>query len=158
MTDRFQEDKPILVSACLLGVACRYNGMSKKDERVIEWLRGRRFVPICPESLSGLPVPREPADYGEGDGSLVKCGKARILSRDGRDWTKEFLRGATECVKIARLVGATRAILKERSPSCGVHQVYVRGKLVNGRGLLTALLLQEGVLVESETELKEHNR
>jgi len=146
-------EEVILVSACLLGVNSRYNGMSKKDERVIEWLKGRRFVPVCPESLSGLPVPREPADYDAGDGSQVRCGKARILSRDGQDWTREFMRGATECVKIARLVGATRAVLKERSPSCGVHQVYVRGQLTDGKGLLTALLEQEGILSISETEI-----
>jgi len=146
-------DEIILVSACLLGVNCRYNGMSKKDERVIEWLKGKRFVPVCPESLSGLPAPREPADYDAGDGSLVKCGKARILSRDGRDWTKEFLRGAAEVVKIARLVGATRAVLKERSPSCGVHQVYVQGKLGPGKGLLTTLLEQERIPVLSELDL-----
>ena len=149
------KEETILVSACLLGVACRYNGVSRNNERVIEYLRGKRFVPICPESLSGLPVPREPADYDTGDGSQVKCGRARIVSRDGRDWTKEFLRGANEAMKIARLVGATRAILKERSPSCGVHQVYVRGKLVSGKGLLTALLEQEGIEVESETEFRE---
>lgn len=146
-------DEIILVSACLLGVNCRYNGMTKKDERVIEWLRGKRFVPVCPESLTGLPAPREPADYDAGDGTGVKTGKARILSREGQDWTREFLRGATEVVKIARLCGATRAILKERSPSCGVHQVYVRGQLVPGKGLLTSLLEQEGIKALSESDL-----
>jgi uncharacterized protein YbbK (DUF523 family) len=143
----------ILVSACLLGVNCRYNGASKKDERVIEWLRGRRFVPVCPESLSGLPAPRDPADFDDGDGAGVLSGRCRIISRGGQDWTKEFLRGATEAARIAGLVGATRAVLKERSPSCGVHQVYVRGRLTPGKGLLAAMLEQEGIKTVSESEL-----
>lgn len=148
-----RDQEVILVSACLVGVACRYNGASKKDESVMAWLTGKTFVPICPESLSGLPIPREPADFDQGDGNTVKNGKTRILLRNGADVTREFLRGATEALKIARLVGADSALLKDRSPSCGVHQVYNAGRLVPGAGLFTALLLQEGIVVFSEKDL-----
>lgn len=144
---------PILVSACLLGVACRYNGHSKRDDRVAEWLMGKAIVPVCPESLSGLPVPREPAEIESGDGHHVKKGKARVLMRDGRDVTKEFMRGAREALKIARITGARSALLKERSPSCGVHHVYNDGRLEPGVGVFTALLEDDGILVFSERDL-----
>lgn len=149
---RDSKDKVILVSACLLGVACRYNGTSRKHDDVISMLEGKRFVPICPESLSGLPVPREPAEFDKGDGTTLKSGRTRIIMRDGTDVTREFMRGATETLKIVRLVGAHEAILKDRSPSCGVHQVYNKGKLVTGIGCLTAMLIEQGIHVRSEKE------
>jgi uncharacterized protein YbbK (DUF523 family) len=148
-----QTDKVIIVSACLLGVNCRYSGMSKKDDKVIEFLVGKNFVPVCPESFSGLPIPREPADFDRGDGTMTKTGKNQVIQRDGTDVTKQFLRGATEAMKICKLAHATSAILKDRSPSCGVHQVYNEGALVNGVGILTAMLMQEGVKVISEKDI-----
>ncbi len=147
------KDEVILVSACLLGVACRYNGVSKRDDKVIAYLEGKRFVPVCPESLSGLPVPREPADFDHGDGSMLRGGKNRLLLRDGTDVTRQFLRGAAESLKIARLAGATRAVLKDRSPSCGVYEVYNGSRVVKGIGCFTSLLLLNGVAVESEKDL-----
>lgn len=147
-------DSPvILVSACLLGVACRYNGVSRKQDNVISFLKGKRFVPICPESLSGLPVPREPAEFDQGDGTTVRSGKSRILLADGADVTEAFLRGAAESLKISRLVGASEAVLKDHSPSCGVYQVYNRGRLVSGVGVFSAMLLLEGVALKSEWDI-----
>jgi uncharacterized protein YbbK (DUF523 family) len=148
-----KDDDVVLVSACLLGVACRYNGTSGKNDKVIEWARGRRIVPVCPESLSGLPVPREPAEFDVGDGSMLRSGKARIVQRSGADVTREFMRGAVESLRIAHLVGAREALLKDRSPSCGVYNVYCRGKLAHGVGCFTALLLLEGVAVKSEKDI-----
>ena len=148
-----QTDKVIIVSACLLGVNCRYSGMSKKDDKVIEFLVGKHFVPVCPESLSGLPIPREPADFDRGDGTMTKNGKNQVVDRDGINVTKKFLRGASEAMKICKLSGAKSAILKDRSPSCGVHQVYNEGTLVNGVGIFTAMLLLEGVKVMSEKDI-----
>jgi len=112
------------------------------------------LVPVCPESLSGLPVPREPAEFDQGDGTTVKSGRTRIMMRDGTDVTREFMRGAAEARKIARLVGAEEAILKDRSPSCGVHQVYNQGKLVPGVGCFTAMLVEEGIKVRSEKDVE----
>lgn len=143
----------ILVSACLLGVACRYNGTAKKNERVLAFVQGRRFVPVCPESLSGLPVPRPPAEFVEGDGSGLRSGRSRVSLREGAEVSREFLRGAAEAVKISRLVRAGEAILKDRSPSCGVYEVYQNGRLVPGVGCFTAMLLLEGVAVKSENDI-----
>ena len=151
---RDSKDRVILASACLLGVACRYNGTSRIHDNVISQLEGRRLVPVCPESLSGLPVPREPAEFDQGDGTTVKSGRTRIMMRDGTDVTREFMRGAAEARKIARLVGAEEAILKDRSPSCGVHQVYNQGKLVPGVGCFTAMLVEEGIKVRSEKDVE----
>ncbi len=148
-----KDEQIILVSACLLGIACRYNGTSKKYDRVVEYLREKRFVPVCPESLSGLPVPRLPAEFDRGDGSTLRSGKNRLFMRDGKDVTRPFLRGAAEAMKIARLVGASHAVLKDRSPSCGVYEVYNRGKIVEGVGCFTSLLLLDAVAVCSEKEI-----
>jgi uncharacterized protein YbbK (DUF523 family) len=148
------DDRVILVSACLLEIACRYNGASRKNDKVLAWLSGKRFVPVCPESLSGLPIPRDPAEYDNGDGTMVRSGKARILLRNGDDVTRDFIRGSVESLKIARLVKANEAILKDRSPSCGVYRVYNRGELVQGVGCFTALLLLEGVAVRSEKDVE----
>jgi len=153
MTTR--DDRVILVSACLVGIACRYNGVSQKNEKVMEWLQGKSFVPVCPESLSGLPVPREAAEFDHGDGALVRSGKTRVITRSGVDVTKEFMRGAIETLKIAQLVKPREAVLKDRSPSCGVYYVYNRGELVRGVGCFTALLLLEGVAVRSEKDIEE---
>ena len=144
----------ILVSACLLGIDCRYNGTSRKNDKVIEWLKDRIFIPVCPESLSGLPVPRDPAEYDRGDGSELRTGKSRILMRDGTDVSKQFMRGAVETLKAVRLVKATQAVLKDRSPSCGVYSVYNRGHLVHGVGCFTSLLLLEGIAVKSEKDIE----
>jgi uncharacterized protein YbbK (DUF523 family) len=143
----------ILVSACLLGVNCRYNGASRKDDRVIEYVKGKRFAPVCPESLTGLPVPRLAAEFDGEDGSGVRNGRSRVVLRDGTDVTREFIKGAVESIKLARLLGATEAVLKDRSPSCGVYEVYNNGEVIGGVGCFTAFLLLEGVKVKSEKDV-----
>ncbi|MFO8057276.1 MAG: DUF523 domain-containing protein [bacterium] len=148
-----EKEPVVLVSACLLGVACRYNGTSKRHEKVIEYVKDKRFVPVCPESLSGLPVPRLPAEFDRGDGTTLRSGKNRLFMRDGRDVTRPFLRGSSEAMKIARLAGATKAVLKDRSPSCGVYEVYNHGSIVKGVGCFTALLILDGIGVLSEKEV-----
>jgi uncharacterized protein YbbK (DUF523 family) len=147
-------ERVILVSACLVDVACRYDGQSKKNARVLAWLKDKHYIPLCPESLSGLPLPRPPAEFIEGDGALLKAGRARLVWPDGSDVSAAFLRGALEAHKIARLVGATEAVLKDRSPSCGVYQVYRAGQLVKGVGCFTALLVAEGIAVRSELDIE----
>ena len=149
------ELKIVLVSACLLGINCRYDGTNKRDALVLEWARNKLVIPVCPESFSGLGFPRLAAEIEKGDGFTVLSGKARILAKDGTDVTREFLAGAKESLKIARLAGAKLAVLKDRSPSCGVNSIYNRGKKVRGAGVFAALLIRDGITVISEKELSD---
>jgi uncharacterized protein YbbK (DUF523 family) len=136
----------IIVSACLAGVACRYNGIAKPNEAVIRLVAEGKAVPVCPEQLGGLSTPRLPAEIIEN----------RVLRRDGRDVTGEFKRGAQEALKVARLVGAKSAILKSKSPSCGAGKIYdgsFSGKLVDGDGVFAGLCKEEEIEVKTEEEL-----
>lgn len=144
-----------LVSACLLGVRCRFDGEACPSGEVLRALEGGgegsgrcRLVPVCPEILGGLPTPRARAEIRGGDGEDVLEGKARVICADGRDVTRAFLRGAEETLRLARLYGAEEAWLKARSPSCGVHHVYdgsFSGRLRCGRGVTAALLGRAGL-------------
>jgi uncharacterized protein YbbK (DUF523 family) len=137
----------VMVSACLLGVRCRYDGDSRPHEAVIDLARTTGVVPVCPEQLGGLPTPRAKADLRGGGGRSVVDGTARVVSEDGLDVTESFLRGARETVEVARRCRVRRAVLKDRSPSCGVSRVYVDGELVDGIGVTAAMLEREGVCV-----------
>jgi len=136
----------IIVSACLAGVGCRYDGTAKPCEAVIRLVAEGQAVPLCPEQLGGLPTPRAPAEI---TGS-------QVIRKDGVELTEEFIRGAREALKIARLVGAKTAILKSRSPSCGSGKIYdgsFSGRLVDGDGLFAELCKQEGIEVKNEEEI-----
>lgn len=149
--------RPILVSACLLGMLTRYDGASRRDDRVLAFLRGEELIPIpvCPEQLAGLPTPREACCFAAGDGDAVLDGTGRLIRRcDDRLQNETFLKGAVETMKAARLAGCRQALLKERSPSCGVHQVYLGDDLRPGRGVTAALLVRNGLQVFSEEELE----
>ena len=139
------ETDPILVSACLLGVPCRYDGTGKADERIVALAKTRRLIPVCPEQLGGLPTPRPPAERNG----------TRVLTRDDRDVTVPFLRGAEETLRLARLFSCRIAILKASSPSCGSGQIYdgcFCGRLIPGDGMTAALLKQDGLTVLSEKD------
>ncbi len=134
---------PILVSACLLGTPCRYDGIGKADERVLALAKTRCLIPVCPEQLGGLPTPRPSAE---------RVG-ARITTKDGADVTAAFTRGAKETLRLAQLLGCQTAILKSNSPSCGSGQIYdgsFSGKYISGDGMTAALLKQNGITVFSE--------
>ena len=137
------EKMPLLISACLLGVPCRYDGASKPVPR-IELLTERFvLVPVCPEQLGGLPTPRTPAE---------RCGSC-VLTRDGRDVTENYLRGAQEALRIARITGCKTALLKAKSPSCGCGRIYDgthTDTLTGGSGVTAQLLQQHGLLVCNE--------
>lgn len=136
---------PILVSACLLGVPCRYNGTGVIDERILELAKKHHLIPVCPEQLGGLPTPRPPAERNG----------TRVLTRDDHDVTAPFLRGAQETQRLARLFSCRIAILKANSPSCGSGQIYdgcFCGRLIPGDGLTAALLKQDGLTVLSELD------
>lgn len=133
----------ILVSACLIGVKCRYDGGAKPDARVIALGEEHELVPVCPERFGGLASPREPSE--------IYCG--RVVSRDGRDLTEAFKLGAERTLEAAERTGCRRAILKERSPSCGSSFVYdgsFSDRVVPGAGVAAALLMENGVRVCSE--------
>jgi uncharacterized protein YbbK (DUF523 family) len=141
-------DRPVLVSACLLGRECRYDGSHNRDLALEDELarRGERAVPFCPEEEGGLGTPRPPA-WIAGDAQAVLEGTGRVVTHEGRDVTAEFLRGARGALQRCRGAGLARAYLKERSPSCGVRRTHVAGELVAGPGVTARLLQQEGIEV-----------
>ena len=147
--------EPILVSACLLGLRTRYDGSSRHNAAVLAWLAQERLlpIPVCPEQLAGLPTPRERTRFACGDGAAVLAGSGSVVSFAGEPMNEPFLHGARETLRIARLTGCRRALLKERSPSCGVHQVHCGDHMVPGVGVTTAVLNAAGLTVQSETDL-----
>jgi uncharacterized protein YbbK (DUF523 family) len=143
------DPEPVLVSACLLGRACRYDGRHNRDqvlERELE-ARGQVAVPFCPEEHGGLGTPR-PAAWIEAESAAeVLDDRDRIVTKDGRYVTAEFLRGAKGALDTCRVRGIRLALLKERSPSCGVARTHVGGKLVEGSGVTAELLRRHGIEV-----------
>jgi uncharacterized protein YbbK (DUF523 family) len=139
----------VLVSACLLGSRCRYDGRHNRDLGLEAALahEGLQPVAFCPEEHGGLGTPR-PAAWIEREGAAaVLDQRARVLSGDGRDVSAAFLRGAQAAWQLCRANAIDRAYLKERSPSCGVRQTHVAGALVEGRGVTAELLARQGVQV-----------
>ncbi len=145
----------ILVSACLLGVNCRYDGRSKAVPEVMTYLQRHHLtpIPVCPEQLGGLPTPRPASQFSSGDGCALLQGRAVLVNTTGEDVSSSFLQGAHQVLAIARLCGCSQALLKERSPSCGVHQVWIDGALQPGQGVTAALLQREGIGIFPETDL-----
>lgn len=141
--------KKILVSQCLYGGdPVRYDGKSKAetDPRFLKWKEEGLFIPVCPEVFGGLPIPRVDAQR-VGD---------KVITRDGRDVTEEYMRGAYEAVRLAKEYGVLCAIMKEKSPSCGSNKIYdgtFEGNLIDGVGTAVELLKKEGVKVFSEEQL-----
>lgn len=105
---------------------------------------------VCPEQLGGLSTPRPPARIHGGTGADVIDGKAKVLTNKGVDVTEQFLKGAHEALKMAQLVNAREAILKERSPSCGSDHIYGDDGMIDGQGVTAALLERHGIKVYSE--------
>lgn len=146
----------ILVSGCLLGMNCRYNSLVNKDTKVVNFLKDKNFIPICPEQQGGLSTPRLPSEIQNGTGCDVIDNKAQIKNTSNEDVTEEFLRGAYEVLKLTQLVDVEYAILKARSPSCGVGKIYdgtFSGKLRDGDGVCTSLLKRHNIKVITEEEL-----
>lgn len=140
----------IIVSACLLGVNCRYDGSNKISPKLLEFVDKSTLIPVCPEQLGGLSTPRNPASIEMGDGFDVLNHIARVIDLHGNDLTSQFRRGAEETLNIMKLVGAKLAILKDKSPSCGVNYISDNDTLREGVGVLTALLFNSGMKVNSE--------
>jgi len=137
-----------VVSACLVGCRCRWDGAGREDPRAVELLRQGLALPVCPEQLGGLATPREPAELSGGDGEAVLRGEARVLTLSGRDVTDAFVKGAQEAARLALSFGAEAALLAPRSPSCGVSSVHGGGAVVPGMGVAAAALTRAGLKLE----------
>ena len=138
----------ILISACLLGLPCRYDGACKPQLWVEELARRHELIPMCPEQMGGLPTPRNPSER-RGD---------RVVMRTGEDVTEQYRRGAEEALKLCKLFGCEAAVLKERSPSCGRGAIYdgtFTGTLTPGDGVTAALLEAHGIPVYGESQIGE---
>ena len=136
----------MLISACLLGACCRYDGASKAHPLAALLAERHTLVPVCPEQLGGLPTPRPPAERRGG----------RVVTQSG-DVTEQYLRGAEETLKLCKLLGCEAAVLKERSPSCGRGQVYdgtFSGTLTAGDGVTAELLAAHGIPVYGESQIE----
>jgi uncharacterized protein YbbK (DUF523 family) len=139
--------EPVIVSACLLGVACNHEGRANTSEAVVAWGGDRRLIPVCPETAGGLPTPRPAAEI-QPDG--------RVVTGSGADVTEAYDRGAAHAVRVAVATGAVGAVLKARSPSCGCHEVYdgsfsrVR---IRGEGVAARALREAGVPVCTEEDV-----
>ena len=130
----------ILVSACLLGTNCKYSGGNNYSEEVMEYLKDYEIIPICPEQLGGLPTPR-PASEIIGN---------KVINNEGTDVTSNYQKGAEEALKIAKLLGIKKALLKAKSPSCGNGKIYdgtFSGTLIDGDGITTKLLKENNIEV-----------
>lgn len=148
--------KKILVSSCLCGEKCKYNGGNNYNIQVEAYYKDKEVIKVCPEVLGGLPIPRHPAEIVGGTAQDVLNGKAKILNNQGEDVTEAFLKGAQTVLKIAKDYGIRQAILKAKSPSCGRGKVYngnFEGVLVEGNGITSQLLLEEGIEIKTEEDL-----
>ncbi len=130
----------VLVSACLLGENCKYNGSNNYNKKVIEFIRGHEVIAVCPEVSGGLNVPRKPAEIVDG----------MIMTEDGISVSREFCEGASLALRQALDEKIDMAILQSRSPSCGVNQIYdgtFSGKLIEGQGVFAEMLKTAGIKV-----------
>lgn len=135
----------ILVSACLAGEKCRYNGEAFYSAHVAKLVASGQAIAVCPEVLGGLPTPRPPAEIVAG----------RVLTRGGADVTEQYHSGALMGLELARQAGCSSAVLKARSPSCGVGQIYdgsFCGRLIAGDGVFAAVLKAAGIRVITEDQ------
>jgi uncharacterized protein YbbK (DUF523 family) len=151
--------KRYLISACLVGLNTRYDGESNLEAVFSDMVKNGEAVPFCPEQAGGLPTPRDPSEIIGGDGLDVLRGKARVITDKGQDVTENFLEGAKEALKLAKLLHVDKAILKSKSPSCGCKYVYdgaFSESLREGIGVAAAYLHEHGIqIIDSEEYLKQ---
>lgn len=136
----------VIVSACLLGVDCKYNGGNNRCQRVLDFVKDHEVIPVCPEQMGGLSTPRPPAEIRDG----------KVINAEGVSVDEEFRRGAEAALRLALDEGAELAILQSRSPSCGCHQVYdgtFSRTLVPGKGIFAKMLADNGIGVIEADEV-----
>lgn len=138
----------LLISACLLGVSCRYDGKSKPLPEAEKLMEKYNLIPVCAEIMGGLSTPRDPAEIiGE-----------KVITKNGKDVTEEYIRGAKEVLRLGKMFGCKKALLKERSPSCGtgtIHNGKFDGGMVPGFGKTAELLLENKIEVFGESKIDE---
>ncbi len=135
-----------LVSACLLGICCRYDGKTKPNEKVMALAQTETLIPVCPEQLGGRPTPRNPVEISNG----------RVIEKNGTDYTDAFIKGAEEVLKIAKINNVKYAILKSNSPSCGFKKIYdgtFSKTLIDGNGITAELLSRNGIEIKTEKDI-----
>ncbi|MBC1489113.1 DUF523 domain-containing protein [Listeria sp. FSL L7-1485] len=143
----------IAVSACLAGIACRYDGQDKEITKIKQMVENGEAIAFCPEIIGGLEIPRNPAEIVGGDGKDVWCGRAKVMDNEGNDVTEEYKRGVTLTLTKMKQLNITKIIMKENSPSCGSCAIYdgtFSGKTKEGTGVAAALFIANGIEVESE--------
>lgn len=148
----------ILVSSCLCGEKCKYNGEDNLNLDVMAYLSQKEVIQVCPEVLGGLSTPRIPAEIVGGSARDVLEGNAKVLTKEGHDVTMAFIKGANKVLLLAKQFSVKQAILKAKSPSCGKGKVYdgcFNHNLIAGNGITAEVLLKEGIEVITEVELLE---
>ena len=136
----------ILVSACLLGINCKYDGNNNKNDKVLEYIKDKEVIPICPEIMGGLSTPRIPSEILND----------KVINSEGLDVTDNFVKGANEVLYLAKLFNVKKALLKAKSPSCGVGEIYdgtFTHTKINGDGMTTRLLKENNIEVITELDL-----
>jgi uncharacterized protein YbbK (DUF523 family) len=146
----------ILVSACLLGENCKYNGEHNYHAQLVKLIDKEEIIPVCPERLGGLSIPRPPAEIKAGTGREVLAEEAKVVTCEGEDVTEEFILGAKKALEIAEKNNCALAVLKARSPSCGSKEIYdgtFSGEIKEGIGVAAYLLTTAGIEVINEEEV-----
>ena len=152
----------ILVSACLIGIDCNYKGENNLESWVLDLCNKYSVIPVCPEQLGGLTTPRLPSELKQGDGELI-WGKKEgcVINSKAEEITTQFIFGAKQIMKITRTFDIKYAIMKDKSPSCGVFNIFdgsFSGKLIEGMGVTSAGLYYEGLKIFSEKQKEEFGR
>ena len=135
----------ILVSACLVGKNCKYNGGNNKNTKVLEFLKDKEYIDICPECMGGLDTPRAKSEIKDG----------KVYSENGKDVTENFQKGAQKALELAKKHNCTLAVLKQGSPSCGYGKIYdgtFSGVKINGNGITADLLKNYGIKILTEED------
>lgn len=143
----------IMVSSCLAGINCRYDGNNNKIDEIAALVEAGKAIPVCPEVFGGMPTPRNSCEI-----VVDKSGNRRVVTEDGTDYTKEFWEGALKVLEIAKTLEIESVVLQQRSPSCGFGKIYdgsFSRKLIDGNGLAAELLSENGIKIYNNETYKE---
>lgn len=140
----------VFVSACLIGCKCRYNGKHALVQGLKDSYEQGLLFPVCPEVIAGFPIPRDPIDIDGESGEQVLLGNAKVLTKSGQDITDSLLKSSGICVKISKMLNIKSAILKDRSPSCGVFSTSTVNGFTDSSGVIAAALKKSGIKLFTE--------